>query len=139
METNNLSTIHTKYGTAVLSRNGYYRISSRKEGNKNKSLHRLIFEDYNECTLDKNDIIHHIDGDRLNNHPANLICMSKKAHSILHNSSPKGYKIIKDGKSPEGKQLYTIVYNGKRVKSSIFKDKLEEHLKELIGEEQSWN
>ena len=77
--------IHTKYGTAKLNE-GYYQISSNKEGNQGKKLHRLIFEEYHKCTLDKNDIIHHIDGDKLNNHPANLICMSRKAHLKLHHT-----------------------------------------------------
>lgn len=74
----------TKYGTAKIDNKGYYRITSRKEGNNNKFLHRLVFEDYHNCKLDKNDVIHHIDNDPLNNHPSNLICMSRKAHQILH-------------------------------------------------------
>jgi len=80
-EVNNMK---TKYGNAKLL-NGYYTITSRKEGNHNKRLHRLIFEDYHNCTLDKNDVIHHIDGDKMNNHPTNLICMSKNAHALIHN------------------------------------------------------
>ena len=135
METNNISTIATKYGTATLSNRGYYRITSRKEGNKNKSLHRLVFEDYHNCTLDKNDIIHHIDGNPLNNHPTNLICMSKTAHNILHNSSLQRYRIVKDGKAPNGKQLYSLVSNGKRLKTSIHQDKLNTYLTELKQKE----
>ena len=135
METAAAEKIQTKYGTAIIGNRGYYRITSRKEGNKNKFLHRLVFEDYNDCTLDKNDVIHHIDGDVLNNHPANLICMSKKAHNKLHNTNPNKCRLKKDGKSPEGKQLYSIILNGKRVKSSIHKDKMEKYLKELKGDE----
>lgn len=76
----------TKYGNARIY-NGYYTITSSKEGNNGKRLHRLIFEDYHNCKLDESDVIHHIDGDPLNNHPANLICMSRKAHNILHNKN----------------------------------------------------
>jgi len=79
------SVIKTKYGNAILN-DGYYQISSIKEGNQGKKLHRLIFEEYHNCTLNETDIIHHIDGDKLNNHPANLICMSRKAHLKLHHT-----------------------------------------------------
>lgn len=135
MDTTAAKTIHTKYGTATLSNRGYYRISSHKEGNKNKSLHRLVFEDYHNCTLDNKDVIHHIDGDALNNHPANLICMSQAAHNKLHNTNPNKYRLIKDGKAPNGKQLYSIVCNGKRIKTSIHKPKMEKYLNELKGDE----
>ena len=74
----------TKFGNASINNKGYYVISSHKEGNYGKKLHRLVFEDYHNCKLDKNDVIHHIDFDKTNNHPTNLICVSKKAHSILY-------------------------------------------------------
>ena len=132
METNNIS---TKFGKATITHGGYYRISTRTEGNKNKFLHRLIFEDYHNCTLDENDVIHHIDGDKLNNHPANLICMSKEAHLRLHHKKYDKYSLVKDGKTWNGKQLYTIYSNKKRIKSSIYKDKLERYLIELEEKE----
>ena len=79
----------TKYGNAKINNRGYYIIRSKKEGNDGKLLHRLVFEDYHNCKLDENDVIHHIDGDKTNNHPANLICMSQKAHGLLHNKYRK--------------------------------------------------
>lgn len=84
-----VESITTKFGTAKINNDGYWWITSSKEGNHMKFLHRLIFEDYHDCKLDKNDIIHHIDGDTLNNHPANLICISKKAHNLLHHRGRK--------------------------------------------------
>ena len=77
-------TLYTKYGTARINNEGYYQISNNSGGNSGKYLHRLIFEDYHNCKLDKNDVIHHIDGDKLNNHPTNLTCMSRKAHGLFH-------------------------------------------------------
>ena len=78
-------TLYTKYGKARIY-NGYYQITrSSKKENVGKLLHRLVFEDYHNCKLDKNDTIHHIDNNPLNNHPSNLICMSWKTHTILHN------------------------------------------------------
>lgn len=81
----------TKYGNAEIY-NDYYVITSRKENNNGKYLHRLIFEDYHNCKLDENDVIHHIDNDPLNNHPTNLICMSRKAHTLIHHTD----KIVSD-------------------------------------------
>lgn len=37
--------LHTKFGNAKID-NGYYRITSWKEGNNGKLLHRLIWEDF---------------------------------------------------------------------------------------------
>lgn len=77
-------TVTTKYGTAVISDRGYYRISSTKEGNCGKYLHRLIFEDfYKVCLLDDS-IIHHKDENRLNNDIDNLELMSREKHVRLH-------------------------------------------------------
>ena len=38
--------IKTKYGNARINSNGYYIISPRKEGNFEKYLHRLIYEEH---------------------------------------------------------------------------------------------
>jgi len=66
-----------------LNNNGYYYITSRKEGNNNKLIHRLIYEEYVE-EIPENHVIHHIDGDKTNNNIKNLQCMSKEFHSWYH-------------------------------------------------------
>ena len=71
------TTIQTKYGTARISRDGYFRIISGKEGNYGKHLHRLIFEDFYKIKLPKHIQIHHDDGDKLNNNIWNLIPLSR--------------------------------------------------------------
>ena len=58
-------TLHSKYGTAKISNDGYYRISSGKEGNNRKYLHRLIFEDF-YGPIPENCHVHHKDGNKLN-------------------------------------------------------------------------
>ena len=106
----NIKNIKTKFGNAKLYDDGYYRITSTKEGNFSKLLHRLIFEDYHDCKLDENDIIHHADFDKSNNHPSNLICMSQKAHLILHN-----FREVNKGipKSEEHKKKLSEAHKGK--------------------------
>ena len=51
----------TKFGTAILCGDGYYHITSRKEGNCGKKLSRLIYEDYYGVKLSSETHIHHID------------------------------------------------------------------------------
>ena len=50
-------------------RNGYIRINIQE---KWESLHRLIWESFNDTSLEKEQIIDHIDGNRLNNKLSNL-------------------------------------------------------------------
>ena len=80
--------IKTKFGNATLNQYGYYRISSAKEGNCGKLLHRLIFEDYYNIDLDEEFpegvIVHHIDGNKTNNEMWNLDVMPLKEHTSLH-------------------------------------------------------
>ena len=76
--------LQTKFGTATLCNDGYYHISSRKEGNNGKLLHRLIFEDYYQIKLTTNDFIHHEDGDKTNNEMWNLVPMTNGEHTTLH-------------------------------------------------------
>ena len=78
--------LHTKFGTAVVNHQGYYHIVSRKEGNKHKILHRLIWEDYHNEEIPKDHIIHHKDGNKLNNCILNLEILPSKEHNVFHNS-----------------------------------------------------
>ena len=77
--------IKTKFGTAHLNKDGYYEITSTKEGNFHKQLHRLVFEDFYNITLPSSVIIHHEDENKLNNEIWNLVPMSISEHASLHN------------------------------------------------------
>lgn len=79
----------TKFGNAKVDNSGYYRISSGKEGNHGKLLHRLIFEDYYCITILPEYIIHHKDGNKLNNQISNLELMDAKKHASFHNKGRK--------------------------------------------------
>lgn len=46
LKINQSLTLNTKFGRAKINTKGYYRIITSKEGNHNKYLHRLIFEDF---------------------------------------------------------------------------------------------
>ena len=88
--------VKTKFGSATVSPDGYYRIFSKKEGNHGKLLHRLIFEDFYQCDLDEmfpdGVVVHHEDENKLNNAIWNLSLMSRGDHAQLHH---KG-KVVSD-------------------------------------------
>lgn len=75
--------LHTKWGDAKINNNGYYVITSSKEGNHNKFLHRLIFEDF-YGPIPEGGHIHHKDGNKLNNCIMNLQLLTEKQHNSLH-------------------------------------------------------
>jgi hypothetical protein len=81
----------TKYGHAGIDSHGYYKITSRKEGNHNRFLHRLIWEDVNGKVPNGYEI-HHIDDNPLNNEISNLKCLSKFEHMSLHKKRLIGEK-----------------------------------------------
>ena len=77
----------TKYGTARINKEGYYHITSRREGNKNKLLHRLIWEDFYNTEVPKGYTIHHRNGDKKCNCILNLQLMRNKDHLSLHHKN----------------------------------------------------
>ncbi len=144
--------IKTEFGNASINPKGHYRITSMKEGNMGKLLHRLIFEKY-FGKIPKGYIIHHKNGDKLDNCLFNLQLMSHEEHSSYHNMDKcipndvrkkiskslegennynwKNYaRVIKHGSS-RGKQQYVLVHNGEYVKYSIFKDVLNKEAEKI--------
>lgn len=77
-------TLHTKFGTAKVDKRGYYAITSHKEGNHTKSLHRLIFEDFYQMIIPQGYHIHHKNGNRLDNCILNLQMLKAREHLSLH-------------------------------------------------------
>lgn len=78
-----LNELHTKWGVARLNADGYYQIKTRDKGNHNKSLHRLIFEDFYGFIPDGFHI-HHINGNKQDNCILNLKLVRKDEHNSLH-------------------------------------------------------
>lgn len=62
--------------------NGYKKI---RVGNKYVFEHRYVVEQHSGEKLDNKLDVHHIDGDKLNNHIDNLIVLTKSQHAIAHN------------------------------------------------------
>lgn len=80
--------LHTKFGTAKVNELGYYRITSGKEKNHLKFLHRLMFEDfYGE--IPKGFHIHHKDKNKLNCCIMNLELIDGSKHLKNHRVGSK--------------------------------------------------
>ena len=73
--------METKYGNGHQRTDGYIQITSGPY--KGKLLHRLIYEEV-YGSIPKGYAIHHIDGDKTNNNPGNLMLLSKSNHHKLH-------------------------------------------------------
>jgi hypothetical protein len=48
--------------------------------------HRIVAEELLGRPLERNEIVHHIDGNKHNNDPANLLVMTQSEHVRLHHS-----------------------------------------------------
>lgn len=86
--------LNTKFGKARIY-NGYYKITSTKEGNHNKHLHRLIWEDHYGKPVPEGYDIHHINLDKRDNRIQNLQCVERSLHHRFHS---KGRKHSKESK-----------------------------------------
>ena len=73
--------METKYGNGHQRTDGYIQITSGPY--KGKLLHRLIYEEV-YGSIPKGYTIHHIDGDKTNNNPSNLMLLTKSNHHKLH-------------------------------------------------------
>lgn len=76
--------LKTKWGNARVHPDEYYTITSKKEGNSGKKLHRLIWEDFYGKKVPTGYVIHHLNGNKLDNRIQNLQCCSNKNHAHLH-------------------------------------------------------
>jgi hypothetical protein len=71
------------YGAGTLMACGYRRM--RVAGDRKELEHRLVAERALGRALPAKAMVHHVDGDRANNAPGNLvICPSQAYHSLLH-------------------------------------------------------
>ena len=74
--------IKTEFGNAFVDFDGYYKISNGI--NRGKTLHKCIWEHHYNKTVPNGCIVHHIDGDKLNNKINNLICVPNDVHVKYH-------------------------------------------------------
>lgn len=79
-----------KRGDGYITKQGYHLIY---DGSKYIPAHRFAFPD-----LPSDMVVHHIDGDKLNNELVNLVPLSKKDHRVAHGELEKcSYYLIQNG------------------------------------------
>lgn len=100
--------IKTKFGNAKIHKRGYYVITSAKEGNHMKYLHRLVWEDWYGRPVPEGYDIHHLNGIKTDNRIQNLQCVERSAHRRFHtqNMSDETRKKISESKKGENHPLY---------------------------------
>lgn len=79
-----------KYGNGYITKQGYHLLF---DGEKYVPAHRMAFPD-----LPKDHVVHHIDGNKLNNRLSNLVPLTKQAHRELHGQLERmSYALIQNG------------------------------------------
>lgn len=151
--------IETPYGNAVLSSDGRYQISTGKH--HGEYLHRLIFEDFYKIKLPSDIVIHHDDGDKINNNIWNLIPLTQSEHLRIHmkgrhvppeirekcgkgvsqaNTSTGLFRVFKQ-KNSKLKQGFTWryqYYDENHKRKTISRVNLEELKKEVLSKGLEW-
>ena len=89
---------------------GYHRVYAPGTGRTfpYANKHTLVMEEKLGRRIERNEVVHHIDGDKLNNDPDNLIVVTRAQHRILHGQlETLAYELIKSG---------TIVFDGEQYR-----------------------
>lgn len=109
--------IKTKYGTASIDSNGYYKIKSNEYGFRDCYLHRLIMADAIGCGIPSNYAVHHCDNNKLNNNLDNLELLPQSKHSLLHKKGKSNSleSNIKRSKKQSRTSNYFRVYKHKNL------------------------
>lgn len=85
---NNIYYRNKKLKLRYVGRGDGHLAVSFKRANPSRSseyLHRIIWSTYNKTKIPENHHIHHVDGNKNNNHIKNLALISKSKHHSLHN------------------------------------------------------
>ena len=94
-----------KLGNKYMNHHGYYEVwlgpDSTNYGRKDGYVleHRKVAQDLIGRALLPNEVVHHIDGDKLNNSPKNLfICSTMNEHREIHNGLERvAFDLYKSG------------------------------------------
>jgi len=84
----NLRIVDSFHKGEIITHNGYRLV--KLDGNGYAREHRLVMEQKLGRLLTPGEVVHHINGDKLDNRPDNLEVMSKGKHVTLHHTGKQG-------------------------------------------------
>ena len=134
-----LETIDTKFGIATLTNKGYYMITSSKEGNRCKLVHRLVWEDFYGKDIPNGHTMHHLNGNKLDNRIQNLQCVKDSEHRRFHKKGKNHHNakytiwdntyinyqkthMCKSGKEPKPLKCFQLKHKGKKIPIGLFNE-----------------
>lgn len=82
----------------TVSQKGYKYVTDFSQKHKYKFEHRKIMEEHVQRPLTKEEVVHHIDGDKSNNNISNLYLTTAKEHAYAHASLERvAFELVKRG------------------------------------------
>lgn len=118
------------YLKKLISKKGYYYYAIQANGKKHTPfLHRLVYEIV-KGPIPEGYVVHHIDENKRNNNPDNLIAMPFSQHTSMHKQGSKhsvesrikmseSQKKIPHSISPEQRKMMAERHRGKKHKPSV--------------------
>lgn len=81
-----------KKGGISITKDGYLRFNPTGSNgvNAGRRLHDIVAEMKIGRPLGKNEVVHHMDWNKMNNHPDNLVVMTRGEHTTLHKKRETG-------------------------------------------------
>lgn len=106
--------------------------------------HRLIYEEIHKCHLLPWAVIHHLDGDRSNNSPDNLVALSKRQHDMISQrqtwlgrkhseETKKMMSLMRKGRPSNRKGAIQTLESRRKMSLAHRGKKLTEEHKRMIG------